>query len=111
MEKKNNKAFKRFKFLFGLLVFVFAVLYLAKETGYYEKRNRTDSILTKDAILEFEKDVSEGKAVDIKDYIVIHDNDYVNKYSKLGLSISNMVDTLLNDGVGYVIRVLKALFS
>ena len=107
MESKPSKAKKRFKFIFTLLIIIFGLLYFASSTGYYEKK----TALTKDAIKAFEEDVASGKNVDIKDYIEVHDDDYKSLSSKIGYTISNSIDTILNDGVGYLIKLLKALFS
>ncbi len=106
-KKSNNK----FKFLFYILIIIFGLLYFTGKTGYYENRLSKSSALTKEAILEFEADVASGKPVDIKDYIDVNNKDYENKYSSLGYAISDTIDTVLNDGVGYIIKILEALFS
>lgn len=111
MEPKPSKAKKRFKFIFTTLVIIFCLLYFASSTGYYEKKISSKTALTKDAIKAFEEDVANGKNVDIKDYIEVHDDDYKSLSSKIGYTISNSIDTILNDGVGYIIKLLKALFS
>ena len=106
-KKGNNK----FKFIFYLLVIIFSFLYFLGKSGYYENKLSSSSMLTKEAILEFESDVAAGKPVDIKDYIKTDNKDYKNKYSSLGYTISNTIDTILNDGVGYLVKLLEALFS
>lgn len=110
MEPKKNEN-KRFKFLFYVLVIIFGCLYFAGKTGYYENKLSASSKLTKEAILQFEADVAAGKPVDIKDYINNDEKDYKNKYSNLGYTISNAIDVALNDGVGYIVKILEALFS
>jgi hypothetical protein len=111
MEGKKKTNFKRFKFIFYLLVIIFVCLYFAGKTGYYENKISSSSRLTKEAILEFEKDVAEGKAVDLKDYVKQDNNDYKNAYSNLGYKVSESIDTILTDGVSYVVKILKTLFS
>ena len=109
---ENKKPSKnKFKILFYILVIIFGLLYFTGKTGYYENRLSKSSELTKEAILEFEADVAAGKPVGIKDYIEVNDKDYQNKYSSLGYTISDTIDTILNDGVGYIIKILEALFS
>lgn len=110
MEQKK-KVNKKFKFIFYTLIIIFGCLYFAGKTGYYETKLSNKTTLTKEAILEFEKDVADGKAVDIKDYLKNNNSDYKNKYSNLGLTISQTIDTVLNDGVGYLVKILEALFS
>ena len=62
-------------------------------------------------IIAFEKDVSEGKRVDIKDYINAPKKDYRNFCSEVGFRISDGIDKLLNDGVVWLLKILKSLFS
>ena len=107
----NKKKFNKFKFVFYLLVIIFGCLYFAGISGYYDKNLSKKATLTREAILEFEKDVAEGKAVDIKDYVQGDNNDYKNTYSKLGNDISNAIDVTLNEGVGYLLKLLETLFS
>ena len=107
-KKKGNK---RIKFIFYVLVIIFGCLYFAGKTGYYETKLSNRTALTKEAIMEFEKDVSEGKAVDIKDYINNNPVDYKNTYSNLGMTLSETINTILNDGVGYFVKLLQLLFS
>ena len=106
-KKRNNK----FKYIFYLLIIIFGLLYFTSKTGYYEAKLSKSTELTKEAILEFEADVAAGKAVDIKDYINTENKDYQNKYSSLGYTISETIDTFLNDGVNYIVKILEALFS
>ena len=111
MENSKKKKYSKFKFIFYLLIIIFGCLYFAGATGYYENKLSNSTRLTKEAIMEFEKDIAEGKAVDIKDYINTDNNDYKNTYSNLGYKLSNAIDIALNDGVGYLVKLLKALFS
>ncbi len=111
MEIKPNKSSKRFKIIFGFLFTIFIFLYFTSLSGYYEKKVSNDTTLTKEAIKAFEDDVAQGKAVDIKDYIIKDNNDYKSLSSKVGYTISNTIDTILNDGVRYIVKFLKTLFS
>ncbi len=81
------------------------------KSGYYESTIKKNTLLTSEAIKEFEKDVLEGKAVDIKDYINAEVNDYRNKYSTLGYNISGAIDSVLNEGVKHFSNLLKSLFT
>ncbi len=105
-KKKNN-----FKYIFYFLLISFLSIYISGKTGYYETNIKKNTILTNDAIKNFEKDIAEGKAVDIKDYINAEVPDYRNAYSKTGDKISKAVDTVLNEGVHKVTQFLKALFT
>ena len=111
MEEKKSKGYKRFKFVFVLLLIIFGMLYVAGKTGYYERNTNKNTILTKEAIIAFEKDVSDGKPVDIKDYINENTNNYENNYSILGHTISEVIETIINDSVKWIIKFLESLFS
>ena len=105
MEDKKPKIPKTLRFIFYVLVFSFICLYFA---GKMVSRN---TYLTSEAIIAFEKDVSEGKRVDIKDYIKTPKKDYRNFCSEVGFRISDGIDKLLNDGVVWLLKILKSLFS
>ena len=62
--KKHNF----FKTLFILVFLLFLALFIASKTGYYEKSVKDKTYLTNKKLKEFEKDISEGKNVDAKDY-------------------------------------------
>lgn len=109
MEEPVKKNYK-FRIILYVLISVFGILYFASFTGYYENRISNQTRLTKEAIAQFENDISEGKPVDIKDYLE-EKKDYQNIYSNLGYTISNAIDVALNDGVSYLFKILKALFS
>ena len=109
METKPKKS--KLRFLLYLLILIFLCLYFAGKTGYYENKISSNTNLTKEAIMAFENDLKEGKAVDIKDYLNTNKINYQNKYSKLGYEISNKIDFVLNKGVSFLYRILKSLFS
>lgn len=111
MEDKKPKIPKTLRFIFYTLVFSFIYLYFAGKTGYYTKVISRNTYLTNEAIIAFEKDVSEGKRVDIKDYIKTPKKDYRNFCSEVGFRISDGIDKLLNDGVVWLLKILKSLFS
>ena len=67
-----------------ILIILFLSLYLSSyNTSYYENKN----ILTEDAIKRFEKDLKQGKKIDVNNYIE-KEKDYNNKVSKTTLKIS-----------------------
>lgn len=111
MDDKKQKVPKALKFIFFTLVLSFVCLYFAGKTGYYTKVVSRNTYLTSEAIVAFEKDVSEGKRVDLKDYIKTPKKDYRNFCAEVGFRISDGIDKLLNDGVVWVLKILKSLFS
>jgi len=110
METKNRSK-ERFKFILISLIIFFAFVYISGKSGYYQTHIQKNTILTSEAILEFEKDVAEGKPVDIKDYINAEKMDYRNQYSRLGHLVSRTVDKVLTDGVNKLTKLFKTLFS
>ena len=109
MEK--NKTKDRFKFILISLIALFLFVYISGKSGYYQTHLQKSTVLTSEAILEFEKDIAEGKPVDIKDYIRPERMDYRNQYSRLGHNLSRAVDKVLSDGVSRLTKLFKTLFS
>lgn|SRR5574344_1016479 len=110
MDDKPKKYFKSKIVIYALLI-IFTCLYFAGKTGYYDKKIANNSLLTKEAIMKFEKDVASGKAVDITDYVKVSQRDYRSLYSKIGYNVSDAIDKVLNNGVTGMVKVLKSLFT
>lgn len=110
-DKPKSKINKNIKRIFYLLFILFITLYFANKTGYYESRLQNKTNLTKEAILRFEQDVADGKEVDINNYIDTSVKEYNNKYSSLGLNISNLIDKGINKSIELVLKIIKTLFS
>lgn len=110
-DKNKSKVKTNLKRLIYVLIIIFISLYFAGKTGYYENRLSKKSYLTKEAIIKFENDVLEGKEVDLTDYIDTSVKEYNNKYSNMGLKISNVLDNIFNNGVSWGIKLIKTLFT
>lgn len=109
--ENNNKLNKNLKRLFTLILLIFIFLYVFNKTGYYDANVSKKTILTKEAIIKFEKDLNEGKDVSIENYIDTSVNNYNNIYSSIGLKISDSIDYLFNEGSIYILKLIKTLFS
>ena len=72
--------------------------YLAENGEFSIEAN--PETLTEEKIKEFEKDVAEGKNVNIKDYIENESKDYSNKITNFGDDVSE----LINDSVNFVLK-------
>ena len=104
-KKKNNLFLK----IIGILFLIYFSLYIMNELGYYNIATK-NKVLTEEKLKEFERDIKNGKSIDIKNYI--DDNtDYKNFYSNMGYSISKGVDNILNKGLKSVGELLKKLFK
>ena len=84
----KNKTIKFFKYILFISFITFTALYLSASAGYFEYKSSRKAALTNAQIKKFEKDISEGKNIDIKKYIEASNTNYQNKVSKTGLSIS-----------------------
>lgn len=74
----------------------YIILLLAESQGYYKNRNEKAKTLTDEQIIEFEKDISEGKNVDVRKYVLYEDKDYSNNVSddiyKISLKLESVFD-------------------
>lgn len=95
--KSNNI----FRFIFLVLFLFFLVLYITQAFGYYEYNNRKTNVMTEESIKKFEKDIQDGKNIKASDYLK-KENDYNNKLSKFGLSLSNTVGNIFDGIMGFV---------
>ena len=103
--KKHNF----FKTLFILVFLLFLALFIASKTGYYEKSVKDKTYLTNKKLKEFEKDISEGKNVDAKDYFP-KEVDYSNVFTKSANNISNKIGLVVNSKAKNVCDSIKTLF-
>lgn len=108
MKKKPSRHF------FRLLIFLFLIfiaLFIALKSGYYESNLGKRKELTAEKIKEFERDVQEGKEVDIKNYLETNSKDYSNKISKLGMSLGSSTEKFMTSGIEQIFKFLGVLFS
>lgn len=103
--KKHNF----FKTLFILVFLLFLALFIASKTGYYEKSVKDKTYLTNEKLKEFEKDISEGKNVDAKDYFP-KEVDYSNVFTKSANNISNKIGLVVNYKAKNIWDFIKTLF-
>ena len=82
------------KLFLGLLLVLFIfflIIYCSSNSKYYEYSNYKKVIITNEKIEQFEKDINEGKDVNINDYIKDESKDYSNNVSKVGDFIGNNI--------------------
>lgn len=91
---------KTFYIILLILFVIYISIYLSSSTGYVEYSNNSKTVFTEDKIKEFEKDIAEGKNVNIKDYIKNETKDYSNNITDMGDNISDFV----NDSVNFVLK-------
>ncbi|MBR3199122.1 MAG: hypothetical protein IKG27_03810 [Bacilli bacterium] len=105
MNHKNEN--KIFKYIIFTSFIIFLALFISQNTGYFEYKNSKKVALTNEQIKAFEKDVNEGKNVDLTKYIEINNKDYQNKISKTGLFISNTLKKSIEKIISKSFKVLE----
>ncbi len=77
----------------------FCFLLFAESQGYYKSRSEKAKVLTDTEIKKFEKDVSLGRKIDIKEYTLYKDKDYTNNVSNdiytVSLKLESIFDTTI----------------
>lgn len=91
------------RFTILALFLLFIGLYITQAMGYYEFTNAKKTTLTNSAISKFEKDIQEGKKIDIKNYVE-EEKQYNNLLSRASLTLSNAIETTFN-------TVMNSLFN
>ncbi|MBP3461077.1 MAG: hypothetical protein J6K21_01510 [Bacilli bacterium] len=108
IKKIISKIFWKF---FLILLIGFTALYISEATGYYEFEQHNKKVLTEEKIKQFEKDVEEGKNIDISDYIVKDENNYESKLSKLGNKMSNKIGKTVSGGLEATFNFLNNMLE
>lgn len=109
MNKK--KIYKLVKFFIFTSFITFLALYISASAGYFEYRTNKKVSLTNAQIKEFEKEVNEGKNVDIKKYIDVNNVNYQNKLSKMGLSLSKITEHTVRKIISGSFKFLSKLIG
>lgn len=94
------------KIIFGCLFLSFVIAYVIEKSGYYEYNLRNKTVLTKESMEQFEKDLSSGKDVSIEDYVVNTSTDYTTKLTRGTNKLSTKVNDVLKKGIERVFKVL-----
>ncbi len=100
---------KFLKIISIILFLTFVVLYSIGESGYYEYKLSNKKNLTEEQIKQFEKDVKEGKNIDIKKYLIENKADYTNNLSRVTYKISDKTNKLLKKGIEKVFKYINKL--
>ncbi len=108
VKKIISKIFWKF---FLILLVGFTALYISEATGYYEFEQHNKKVLTEEKIKQFEKDVDEGKNIDINDYVVKESNNYESKLSKIGNKISDKIGNTVSKGLEATFNFLNNMLG
>ncbi len=99
--KKQKTANIIFKYLFLMSFIAFLTIYFSQATGYYEYEQYKKKELTEEQIRQFEKDIEEGKEIDIQSYLKPAKN-FENKISNASLTISDTISEYMSKGIEFV---------
>ncbi len=81
-----------------VVIISFLGMIIASTNGYYEGELEQKTILTNEAIDQFEKDVKAGKKIDINNYLENTTRDYDNRFSNTGRYISKKIEDVITTG-------------
>ncbi len=110
METETTKNKNYVRLIILLLFIVFIILYISKETGYYEFKAHEKAVMTEESIKKFEQDIADGKNVKASDYITSDYMDYSNKFTKVGSKLTQIFEDFMSVKVKKGIKVLSKLF-
>lgn len=82
---------------------------MSQATGYYEFEQHKTTTFTKEQIKKFEKDVAEGKNIDMKKYLQNSNKDYSNKMSDIGYQLSSGVGNVVKAGIEGIFGALNKM--
>ena len=96
--------------ILGILFMLYLSLMIAIDAGYYEKIMGEKTVITEEKMKEFERDIKEGKDVELYDYIK-EEKDYSNIFTKSGYNISHAVENIMGHGIDVIVDICKTLFT
>ena len=94
------------KTVFIVLFLAFVVSYAIEKTGYYEYNLQNKTVMTNEAMAQFEKDLADGKDVTKEDYVVSTEKDYTSSLTRTTNKVSIKVNEFLKKGIEGVFKVV-----
>ncbi|MFA5603685.1 MAG: hypothetical protein WDA12_02380 [Bacilli bacterium] len=110
-EDKTKLYTKIFNTTFIILLILFLALYVSQSTGYYDYEQHKKVSLTEDKIKQFEKDVHDGKNIDIENYLESPVKNYQNKISQLGYKLSYNIGKYTKRGIKETFKFLGKMID
>lgn len=90
-----------------ILFIMFAGVYLVGNSNYYDYEAMNKSRLTEEQIKLFEKDVKDGTAIDIENYLKLNEKNYGNPISDATLNISTTISKSFDKALNYVFKKIN----
>lgn len=107
----KKKKYNTFKIIFCIFLFIYLVLFFSSYTGYYEYNNYKKTRLTNEQIKKFEKDIKDGKELDIEEYLVIDKYSYKTNLSTLTIKISEGISSIVTYGVKSTFKYISSFID
>lgn len=99
------------KLLIITVLIIFFCAYIIEVSGYYEYNLQGKKNLTQESIEQFEKDVKEGKDININDYVIQDTIDYSNKLTKTTTKISLKINNYLKNRIKDIFKSLNKIIE
>lgn len=106
MDKKKKKIVK---YMLITVFLAFIVSYVIEMSGYYEYNLQNKTIMTNEAMAQFEKDIAEGKDVTLEDYVVTTREDYTSNLTRTTNKVSVKVNKFLKKGIEGMFKMVGTL--
>lgn len=104
MKQDKKKIINKIASLFMFVLFItFVTLYISQATGYYEYEQARKTAFTKEQIEQFEKDVKDGKEIDVNKYLENTNKNYQNNLSQFTLNVSEGISKYTKLGIEKVL--------
>lgn len=107
-DTKKNKNF--FPIIMGIFFLIFICLYFTGVSGAYQYSQYNKMIITEEAMTKFEKDIEEGKNINVENYLETV-KDYSNVASKLGNKTSSFFESVMSEGIMKTFKLIGKLFT
>ena len=104
------KKSKWLKYIINLTLIIYSFIFFMVNLGYYEYAYYKKKVLTEEQIEKFEKDVLEGKELDINEYLS-KDDEFIVKKKRLPLKISELIVSITSKGINIVFNYLNKLIK
>lgn len=96
---------KTIKIIMIILTVFFLSLYFGKYSSNYYNNKK---VLTDEAIKRYEKDLKEGKKIQLNNYIE-KEKDYSNTISKLGIKASEIIEKTFSKSLKVIMKYLEKI--
>lgn len=107
----KKKKYNIFKTLLSVLIFIYLIIFISANTGYYEYKNHRKTVFTEELVKKFEEDVKNGEYIDINKYIIKEDYSYKNKLSLIAINISDKISKVITGGVKSTFKFISKLLD